>query len=226
MPYLGDFLGRLMAEVTLARVQADVEALRVAELYSGHDLLRHFPVPRVRLPDVQIDLAFVNKDGAEDTAGPRDFPSAKDIATAFLPKAVAHLKSAGVDLSANRVRTLEARLLKRTATFEQPAGIPVDVSRLSSELAKETLAILNKAERGKLSRQDWTEQTRELGRLVRQTAIELQPPPLRMEVGVTPEEIRDAGEAVTRIRLSIGEEGLEWTSIEIDGKTIDRLVME
>lgn len=226
MPYLGDFLGQLMAEVTIARAQADVESIRIAELYSGHDLLRHFPIPRVRLPDVQIDLAIVNRAEAAATSEQRVFPSAKDIAAEFHQKAVEHLKSAGVNLSAGRARTLEARLMKIAMSFEQPAGIPVDVSRLSSELANGAHAILNKGEREKFSRTALATQIKELRRLVRQTAIELQPSPPRMDVGVTPEEIRDAGEAVTRIQLKITEEGLEWTSIETEGQTIDRLVME
>lgn len=226
MPYLGDFLGQLMAEITIARVQADVESIRIAELYAGHDLLRYFPVPRVRLPNVQIDLAIVNKAEAPDTSGRRVFPSARNIAARFHPKAVAQLKSTGVDLSANRARMLKTRLMKRAKPFEQPAGIPVDAGRLSSELANEAFAILNKVERVKFSKKAQTTQIQELRRLVRRTAIELQTPPPRLDVGVTPEEIRDAGDAVTRIQLRISEEGLEWTSIETDGRTIDRLVME
>ena len=139
MPYLGDFLGQLMAEITIARVQADVESIRIAELYAGHDLLRYFPVPRVRLSNVQIDLAIVNKAEAPDTSGRRVFPSAKGIAARFHPKAVGQLKSIGVYLSANRARTLKTRLMKRAKSFEQPAGIPVDAGRLSSELANEAL---------------------------------------------------------------------------------------
>ena len=84
----------------------------------------------------------------------------------------------------------------------------MDAGRLSSELANEALAILNKVERKKLSKKAQTTQIRELGRLVRRTAIELQTPPPRLDVGVTPEEIRDADESVTRIQLSISEEGL------------------
>ena len=226
MPYLSDFLGLLLAEITIARVQAAVESIRIAEIYSGHDLLRYFPVPRVRLPEVRIDLVIVNKAEAPDTSGRRVFPSAKDIAARFHPKAVEQLKSTGVDLSANRARRLKTRLMKRAKSFEQPAGIPVDASRLSSELANEALAILNKVEREKFSKKARTTQIQELGKLVRRTAIELQTLSPRLDVGVTPEEIRDAGDAVTRIHLSISEEGLEWTSIETDGRTIDRLVME
>ena len=56
MTYLGDYLGQLMAEVTKARVSADIEAVRIAEMYAEHPLLRNMPIPRFRLPSVEIDV--------------------------------------------------------------------------------------------------------------------------------------------------------------------------
>jgi hypothetical protein len=48
-----------------------------------------------------------------------------------------------------------------------------------------------------------------------------------LDVGVTAGEIRDAGpEAVTRIQLKFSEEGLEWTSIDVEYGGPDRLVVE
>src|SRR5207244_4136858 len=56
MPYLGDYLGHLLSEITTARVQADLEAMRVAEMYASHPLLRSMPIPRFRLPNVTLDV--------------------------------------------------------------------------------------------------------------------------------------------------------------------------
>ncbi len=43
MPNLGDYLGQLLSEITLARMHADLESIRIAELYAAHPLLRTFP---------------------------------------------------------------------------------------------------------------------------------------------------------------------------------------
>jgi hypothetical protein len=44
---------------------------------------------------------------------------------------------------------------------------------------------------------------------------------------VTTQEIREAGpDNVTRLRLKITEDALEWTQIDLDGQTHDRLVPE
>src|SRR5438132_458461 len=56
MPALGEYLGTLLAEITSARLQADLEAARIAQLYASHPLLQHMPVPRFRLPSVSLDL--------------------------------------------------------------------------------------------------------------------------------------------------------------------------
>jgi len=56
MADLGEYLGHILCEVTRARVTADLEALRVAREYAGDQakLLRNFPVPRMRLPTLEI----------------------------------------------------------------------------------------------------------------------------------------------------------------------------
>ena len=59
MPNLGDILGSIMAEFTLARVRADLEAVKLMTLYRSEGLLDGASVPRFRLPDITIDLPMV-----------------------------------------------------------------------------------------------------------------------------------------------------------------------
>ena len=56
MPFLGDYIGHIISEITRARLHADLEALRVADYYAKEPLLRHFPVPRFRLPSVKLEV--------------------------------------------------------------------------------------------------------------------------------------------------------------------------
>lgn len=78
MAELGEYLGHLLCEVTRARVRADMEAVRVAREYVADEsqLLRHFPVPRMRLPTLEITVpvqinaipdGFVEKTPADTT---------------------------------------------------------------------------------------------------------------------------------------------------------------
>ena len=58
--------------------------------------------------------------------------------------------------------------------------------------------------------------------------LKLRTAPPRLFVLVTSPEIRELGnpENVTRLRLKVSEEGVEWTTIELDGVEHDRLVPE
>jgi len=61
MSELSETLGHLLCEITRARMAADREAVRIAKQYAEDDsgLLRHFPVPRMRLPTLELTLPVV-----------------------------------------------------------------------------------------------------------------------------------------------------------------------
>lgn len=61
MADLSDFLGHILEEITRARVSADAEAVRTAKKYAADPdgLLRHFPVPRLRLPNLEITAPMI-----------------------------------------------------------------------------------------------------------------------------------------------------------------------
>ena len=68
MPYLGDYLGQLLAEISLARLQADLETVMLAELYAAHSILRTMPVPHMRLPEVELDIPVLISDSEQPRA--------------------------------------------------------------------------------------------------------------------------------------------------------------
>jgi hypothetical protein len=61
MAELADFLGHILEEITRARVSADAEAIRTAKRYASDPdgLLRYFPVPRLRLPNIEITAPLI-----------------------------------------------------------------------------------------------------------------------------------------------------------------------
>ena len=61
MSELSETLGHLLCEITRARMAADRESVRIARQYAEDDggLLRHFPVPRMRMPQLELTLPVV-----------------------------------------------------------------------------------------------------------------------------------------------------------------------
>jgi len=56
MASLGEVLGAVISQIGKGRCQADMTTIEVAKLYKDHPLLSGFPVPRVTLEEVVVDL--------------------------------------------------------------------------------------------------------------------------------------------------------------------------
>jgi hypothetical protein len=229
MPYLGDYLGHILAEITIARMHADLEALRVAELYASHPLLRSMPVPRFRLPNVEIDapvaIQRVEEEAEQEPA--RGTPTLAAMRSAF-DRVLEDQIPGGIRRELELKRELKGALDGTLLSLSQPLEVAVDVGRAAREFAAVAANAMEAS--GKLdldsSRQDLEAR---LQKAAHQEFMNLRKPIPRLDVRVTTGEIRDSGpiESVTRIKLRISEEGYEWASIESEnGTTIDRLVVE
>ncbi len=218
-----------MSEITIARMHADLEAVRVAELYAGHPLLRHLPVPRFRLPNITVDIPVVIKQMEEGKEGelPRGAPSVEDMRKAFDKIMTVQLVESKVTLNPEQKNKLKTGLDKKAVSLTQPTEVSVDVNRVADEFSADASRMLS--EMGGTA--DPAIQEKLEGKLKETARIEflkLRKPPARLQVLVTTAEIREAGpnEVITRLQLKITEEAFEWTTIESDDQKQDRLVIE
>lgn len=53
---LEEYLGKLVSSLSRARVLADMESAKIAQLYASDNLLKHFSIPRMRLIDVELTI--------------------------------------------------------------------------------------------------------------------------------------------------------------------------
>lgn len=231
MPYLGDYVGQLLAEIAMARMQADLETVRLAELYEAHPLLRTMPVPRMRLPQVDLELPVAIQESEEPRKGEssRGGFDPKKLGDSFMNLLDKGLDQQGVKLtSTQRKRVQEAVTSRLTPTV--PTAVGVDVRHLAdaaTEQAVQTVgAVLASSKRREV--QMSPEFGEELRRQVRLAFMQQRSPPPRLFVLVTGAEIREAGEAqnLTRLKLSITEQAVEWTTVETEGGSTDKLVPE
>jgi hypothetical protein len=56
---LSEYLGFIFVEITNARVMADQESARIAELYSQNPMLEKFSVPRFKIPEMELSIPVV-----------------------------------------------------------------------------------------------------------------------------------------------------------------------
>jgi hypothetical protein len=222
LPNLGDVVGTLLAGMSRARMRADCETIRIAEAYRNHELLRHMPVPRFRLPEVTFDLPLVIDSMSEDGMGQTplfEAPPRTDL-TATMRRAFAQ---SGLRPPVTQRRRLYA-LLHRKADdiFKESPNLLVSSQRFARELsdvaAKELkdvdaakLAAITKQIRGSFS-----------NLLVRRM---LAAPELTVVVATG--SVRDqGGDAVTRVSVRVSEDSMELAFDDLDDPTSARLVPE
>lgn len=215
MLYLGDYIGHLLSELTLARAQADGETVRLAELYADHELLKHFPVPRLRLQETQLEIPVlvVNVDDSSEEFGPRGGPSVADTALVFDGLIEKHI--APLNLTAAEHNQVRGALSRQYQLLRKRQHVGLDAGglaeRLSFVLSRQLTSLNVSEEDNKKIRATVLAEAKEELQLKAAS-------PSRIRVGVKSSELRDAApESVLRISLRISEEAVEWSVLDQDG---------
>ncbi len=231
MPTLDEYLGGIFASLTQARMLADVQAVKVAEQYARHDLLRHFAVPHLRFSDVELTIPVaieavqsgskggIGTDQREAIRGGVARGLAQRLGLRQLPGQVGAEVSSAIDSGIDRLA-------------ERSPGRPLNESL--DEFAKEVASDIHK----RLARAEPA-----LGqRLEVDSVVEV----VRKIAGEHVREIAPAGglgglQVVAEshrlreqrpsdmivIKMSISEEGMEWQQMEMsDGRTERKLLPE
>lgn len=225
MPYLGDYLGHVLSEITIARMHADIEAVRIAELYAAHPLLRTMPVPRFRMPEVEFDIPVViNELEKPNTGGSGAAPSITELRKVFDTVFTTRLKEEKIELTAANKTKLKQILDRTTLNLTKPSEIEMDMNRVATEFSNVTIkALAEVIEPKKLAVLEET-----LKETVRVEFLQHRVVLPRLNALITTAEVREAGpsEVITRLHLKVVEEAFEWTTVGSDDEQRDRLVIE
>ncbi len=229
MPNLGDFLGHLVSEITIARMQADVEAVRIAELYASHPLLSNLPVPHFRLPNIDIDVPVVIKSMEEpDPEKPgRGIPTIKEMHEKFKEVITKFLKDESLDLKPDARKKLDDSIEKEVTRLSQVKDTASNISRVADSFARISTSFLSPGVPPIRPRKENIHNS--IRNLLRFEFLKLSKAPPRLEVLVRTTEIKEAGpnDIITRLHLKISEDGFEWSSSETpEGERIDKLIPE
>lgn len=217
---LGDVLGAMLADVARARVQADVEALRIAEAYARDPLLKHLPVPRFRIPDLVVDLPVL-VDGVAGSSGTGEpWKTPQPTKTEIVKSVKEGILRSDVKLTrAQSTAVTDAVALHADKLYANDDTAKLSPGSVARELSTEAVGTV----RSKLRKDPSGEQLRVLERVTEASitsllAAKLAPAPTT-EVKFTSEEIKDHGDAgnVVRLRVTISEDSYEVVDRE-DGQ--------
>jgi hypothetical protein len=231
MPLLGDYLGHLLSEITIARVQADLEAARIAELYASHPLLKSMPIPRFRVPTIALDVP-VSVAGMEEPKpgeSPRGDVPADKLRERFGELLTQHLERNKISLSDTQRTQLDQALDRTMSATAVPSYLPQSSIHMADELVSTVVNTVDgpadaKAAAGPTLEKEFADELRAAARL---EFLNLREAPPRLQVLVTTAELREAPkELLAQLHLSISEEAFEWSLSDSQGVTRSRLVPE
>ena len=232
MPNLGDYLGQLLSEITIARVQADMEAIRVAEIYSGHPLLRNFPVPRIRLPNIEMNIPVIVSEVEEKGKGTslKEKVDAKALEALTEKTVTGELKKYNVTLNTREIGNLRKLLTAKSKEIEPIQESAIPMGTIAKSISSEATSIIEgfKSVKEKMSKEDIAKVSKVIEVKVRDELISKQKPPPRVKISPLTSQIKEIGatEYLLNIKLSATEDAVEWTIIEEEGKEKNMLVPE
>ena len=232
MPYLGDYLGQLLSEIVTARAHADLESIRVAELYASHPHLKHFPVPHLRLPTITLDLAYAVEQSEQVPVGesPRGTIDLGAMLKGFGTLLTAAIARHGIQLSKKTRDGIDASLVDFVRRSKVPHGSAVALRSAAGDMTDVVINLLLAATGRPSKRQssDMRAFADDLKEAAYTEFISLRTLPPRVMVLVTKKDLLEIKnpDLLSRLHLTISEEGQEWTVVDADGKPRERLIPE
>ena len=221
MADLGDTIGGILAAITEARVQADLKSLQVARMYAEHDLLRHMPVPRFRLPTVTVDIPVV----VNRLVPPDEEVPARELRDRFDLLLKAEMAALGYKPDAERRAALERRLDATWERLQVPDEGVQDADPVAAALVKTALRTLRDPDLRGRPAPDETLRKLQNGLPARARAELARVEGLhRADVDATASSLAAASrDKLMMVRLTVSEQGQTWVEIEGRGS---RLVPE
>jgi|688.fasta_scaffold148504_4 hypothetical protein len=246
MAKLHDFLGGLASSITDARVNADMQSLRIAEEYAKDDILKHFSVPRMRIDSVELHIPVAVdqlKENSQKVYKPINkaaftqkiidqilaaFPSRLQSAetTKKLDSAADSTLKPAVEI---RVNTLDSAL-KHGQSQNSIDQFSKDIASVATEFfttfSKENgINMLSRDLKTML-----TTLPKELDRVLNENIVfEREKISLdSIDVIVESHKLREINpQHIITIKMTLSEQGMEWVNMENqEGKVVNRLLPE
>ncbi|MFZ3168297.1 MAG: hypothetical protein WA130_11830 [Candidatus Methanoperedens sp.] len=208
MADLGTLLGSLMTGVIRARRMADEQTAALAEYYKDNPLLEGLSVPRIRIPELTIEMPMLIENHVEGQSEETESP------TKIADTAAEQLKAT---LSKNNIKVNpifhEAFLneVKNQLELAKQTGAPVMKETVARGVQDAFSATLTKT-KTTLTATDQAAVARDLRAKVSTVSIAKGPAPSGIVANIKTADVKEraSNTSVVRLKITLKEEGLEW----------------
>lgn len=228
MPTLQEYIGSLVSSISDARMMSDARSAMLAEEYAKHPILQHFSIPRMRIDDVEMEIA-VSLDNIDEvvqtTVEPIDNTKVNSL---VYKEIVAGMGLKKLPLAASR--TLKSAIAERTKNLESAINIKSDISPLQDfvrEIANQSMAISKTSGIKEVSATAESIASR-IEKSVTPAISLTEIKSRRLNVTAETKQLSEQKpECFIKVKMKISETGLEWTKMEdSEGKEITKLLPE
>jgi hypothetical protein len=224
MPYLGDYLGHLIAEITNARMQADLQTVHIADIYAAHPYLKYLPVPHFRLPQVTLNIPVSIQDIEAGAAPGGGAPELGKMSESLAQLVGRHLETSGIKLRDTERQQILKSVQAKTESLLAPKAVPMSTTDMAEQLTNTVISSLKKYS----SSDEVIRLAKKLSTATQVELLSLRQPLSRLMVSVTTPELSQVPDKslLATIHLSISEEAVEWSVEDTKGETTRRLIPE
>lgn len=211
---------------------ADEQTAAIAEHYRDNALLHGMTIPRIRVPELIAELPLIFEQVEEGE--PPTLNEAATIQTAAVNELVAAGKELGLKVTSKTADQWKPDLLQRITSVSETSAGGVRSQPSREQVMREVQDSLLKhletsglgASLDPAARENLVARVR---KRVSDVAVKDVGKPSAMRVSVLTSEVKEKADpqTVSRVRLVMREEGLEWGEVKKpDGSTISKLTPE
>ena len=224
MAKLDKVLGSVLSSLAQARRMADEESVAIAEQYRSQAPLEGLSIPRFRLPEVVVDIPVIV--GEEHEARPDKIRPFRDIMPILGTQLLESAETLGVSLPQATRKRFETSLRKVFAEFD----LTEERADRESFMRAVDSAFKRSMESEPQDRLDARQRRTILAAIRRKahSSFVAEPrSPAGVEITVVTEKIKEHAdpESITRLRLTLREEGLEWNAADLEDGTTRRFLL-
>lgn len=223
MSDLGEVLGAVLAGLAHARRIADEESSVIAEYYRDNPLLEGMSLPRVRVPEMVLDLpVLIDSFDEGEPSVPASPQETRSKVQLELQKSV---KANGVTLPKTFLDRVDREVQRELNKVQRRKGSRTYTAERTAKAVDR--AFLNVVKADSVARFSADQQAAiraDLRAATVATAVKKPGRQPSLAVDVVTADVKDMAAAgnVARLRVTLKEEGLEWTVVEQPDGTVSR----
>ena len=208
MADIGELVGSMMCGLITARKMADEQTASLAEYYRTNPLLEGLSVPRIRIPELTIDIPMLIENFAAGEEGKTDSPEN------ITPKAEAAL---GEILSKHNIKVTPAfkknfkdELQKRLTAINKP-GTPVVQETIIRKI-QDTFSDVLEKENITVTAKEKQAVANHLRESLSPVVISKEAVSSKVRANIRTADVKEQSSSnnVVRLKITMKEEGLEW----------------